>query len=121
MYRLALDALAKDADALFKRTCERSVMLHAKFREAAHGREELEGLLLLSRKEETGEEGGKTVAEYERRLSRMVKLEKHYATLSNQADTLLAQLSGKLNVHISGSVHHKHTPKGEAVAVPAAA
>jgi phage terminase small subunit len=128
VYQQCLGSLSKNAEEVVKRTCERSVFLHAKAMEAAQEVEELDGLLLASRKDtysDVGENGPSVeqVTEWETRRTKMVREERHYVSLANQTDTLLASLLGKLNVNVSGAVNHnhQHDHTHKTILVPAAA
>lgn len=105
-YKKCLAQLAKNGDEVVRRVMERSTLLHAKATECAQQAANLEKLLLLSYKDEDGCKGSKQINEYETQLSRTVKLEKHYMTLANQTDTLLASLLGKLSLSVSGEIKH---------------
>lgn len=111
-YRQCLAKSGANAETVISRVVERSVLLHDKARAAAQSRAETEeALRLLLEKEEvtSGKNAcSKQAREYETELTRQLRLEKHYITLANQTDTLLAQLIGKLTVNIEGNVNHWH-------------
>ena len=107
-YRECLSAVVSKADQLTRRVYERSVMFHAKALAAAQDRANAEEWLLC---EETHEKSryGKEFRKYERAREQAQRDEKHYATLANQTDTLLAALLGKIKeLSIDNSVHHNH-------------
>lgn len=105
-YQRCLGALASNADKLTQRVAERSLVLHQKAMEAAQVVADLDELILVAEKQNTGKAG--TTTEYETRREQAAKAEKHYTTLANQTDTLLASLLGKLNLNVSGTVTHNH-------------
>jgi phage terminase small subunit len=104
-YRRCLSKVANNAEQLVIRVYERSALFHAKCLECAQQAKELETLMLVARKENA--KNGTTV-EYETQRELMVRMEKHYAALATQQDTLLATLLGKLNINISGDVNVNH-------------
>jgi len=123
-YRRCVEKLASNADRVIARTYERSVILHAKALEAMQTRADAEQWIIASEKHETtkGSESTskKDVREYERIRDRAQRDEKHYVTLANQTDSLLASLLGKIpGLHLSGDVNDTHG--GTVVAVPEAA
>jgi hypothetical protein len=111
--------VANNAEALVMRVYERSALFHAKVLECAQASREVRDVtrrelaanldaindLILTGKKDTAKG---PVVEYETRREQMLKLEKHYAALAHQADTLLATLLGKLNINISGEVNVNH-------------
>lgn len=112
-YRRCVDKLANNADRAVARVYERSVILHAKALEASQTKANAEEWIILTEKHETtrGSESTtkKDVREYERIRDRAQRDEKHYVTLANQTDALLATLLGKVaGVLVSGEIRHTH-------------
>lgn len=107
-YRECLSAVVAKADQLTRRVYERSVMLHAKAVEAAQTRSNAEEWIIREETQQNGKDA-KTIKYFERTRDRAQRDEKHYATLANQTDTLLAALLGKIKeLTIDNSQHHNH-------------
>ena len=102
-YQRCLGLVAANADQLTRRVCERSLILHQKAMTAAQDVKDLDELILIAHRDESGAKA-KDVDEYETRREQAAKAEKHYTTLANQTDTLLASLLGKLQLNVNANV-----------------
>ena len=109
-YQRCLATVAANADAMTRSVAERSIVLHTKAMTAAQEVKDLDELILIAHRDETGAKA-KQVDEYESRREQAAKAEKHYTTLANQTDTLLASLLGKLTLNVKGSVQTQLAPE----------
>lgn len=109
-YQRCLATVAANADAMTRRVAERSIVLHTKAMTAAQEVKDLDELILIAHRDETGAKA-KNVDEYESRREQAAKAEKHYTTLANQTDTLLASLLGKLTLNVQGTVRTQLAPE----------
>lgn len=94
-YRSCLSVVMSNADQLTRRVYERSVILHDKMMQAAQIRADAETWLVAEETQQNGKEA-KTVKRFELTRDRAQRDERHYATLANQTDTLMAALLGKV-------------------------
>ena len=109
-YQRCLATVAANADAMTRRVAERSIVLHTKAMTAAQEVKDLDKLILIAHRDETGAKA-KDVDEFETRREQAAKAEKHYTTLANQTDTLLASLLGKLTLNVQGTVRTQLAPE----------
>lgn len=107
-YRSCLGEVAAKADIVTRRVYERSVMFHARAIAAAQERDDAETWILSEETHQNGKDA-KKVQRFEKLRDRAQRDEKHYTTLANQTDTLLAALLGKVKeLTIDNSTHHNH-------------
>lgn len=107
-YRSCLSEVAAKADLVTRRVYERSVMFHAKLQAAAQERANAEEWIIAEESHQNGKNAHE-VRKFEKVRDRAQRDEKHYATLANQTDTLLAALLGKIKeLTIDNSTHHNH-------------
>lgn len=100
-YRRCLTDVASKSALITRRVYERSVVLHARAIECAQRVQDANAWLLNTYREETGK-NAKDVREYELARDRAQRDERHYVTLANQTDGLLATLLGKLTLTEDG-------------------
>ena len=96
-YNQCLSLVAQNGNNLVKRVYERSIMLHDKAMACSQIKQELEYMVLTEKHETSSDQGDQVKKSYETKINQIIKKEKHYLTLANQTDTLLANLLGKLS------------------------
>ncbi len=96
-YRRCVEKVASQAELVMRRICERSVIFHAKAKEAAQEKAQAGQWLLASTRQEHGR-NAKDVKTFEMARDRAQREERHYAQLARAEDALLLNALGRLKV-----------------------